>query len=82
MESIIFGSPLLLTLYGLAFLICIFDLIKRDSGYILSLVSAAIFVGTTVYACLLGAGYVEISIVTLIFLALTLTVFFVHREGK
>ncbi len=82
MEIVIFGSPLLLTLYGVALLICIFDLIKRDSGYILPIASAGIFLGTTVYACLLGAGYVEISIVTLVFLALTLTVFFVHREGK
>lgn len=82
MESVIFSSPLLLVLYGVAILMCIFDLIKRDSGYIFPMLSAAIFVGTTIYALLLGAGYAEISIVILVFLALNLSVFFVHREGK
>ncbi len=82
METVIFASPLLLTLYGVALLICIFDLVKRDSGYFFPILSAALFVGTTVYACLLGAGYAEVSIVTLVFLALNLTVYFMHREGK
>lgn len=81
MDSVILSSPLLLVLYDVAMLICIFDLIKRVTGYIFPILSAVIFVATTVYAILLGAGYVEVSIVVLIFLALNLGVFFVHREG-
>lgn len=79
MESVIFSSPLLLILYGVAIFFCIFDLIKRASGYIFPVISAIIFVGTTVYAFLLGAGYVEVGVVVLIFLALNLGAMFVHK---
>lgn len=72
MECVIFGSPTLMLLYGAALLICIYDLVRRASGYVFSVLAAAIFVGTTVYAFVLGAGYEEVGIVTLAFLALNL----------
>ena len=82
MESIILNSPLLLLLYGAAILMCIFDFIKRNLGYIFPMLSAVIFVGATIYALLLGAGYVEISNVILIFLALNLSLFLMHKWDK
>ena len=82
MESVIFGSPLLVFLYGIAALICIFDLFKRASGYVFPLLSAVLFVGTTIYAMLLGANYEELGIVVLIFLALNLTVYSRHKGDK
>lgn len=81
MESVILGSPVLLILYGLALLLCIFDLIRRASGYLFPILSALIFVGATVYAFLLGAGYEELGLVTLIFLALNIGDF-VRTGGK
>lgn len=79
MESIIFASPVLLIMYGVAILICIFDLIKRASGYVFPILSAAIFVGATVYAFLLGASYEEVGIVILVFLALNLVSYMRHK---
>lgn len=81
MKSVILGSPVLLILYGLALLLCIFDLIRRASGYLFPILSALIFVGATVYAFLLGAGYEELGLVTLIFLALNIGDF-VRTGGK
>jgi len=82
MTSIVFSSPLIAILYAIAALFCIFDLIKRASGYVFSIISAVIFVGTTIYAFLLGAGYEEVGLVALIFLMLNLAVFFRHRGDK
>lgn len=82
MTNVIFGSPLLIGLYAVALLLCIFDLVKRASGYVFSIISAAIFTGTTIYAALLGAGYYEIGLVALVFLALNLGAFLRHRGDK
>lgn len=72
MDSVIFSSTPLLVLYGAAILLCIFDLIKRASGYVFPVISAVIFTGTTIYALILGAGYEELGIVVLVFLLLNL----------
>ncbi len=72
MESIIFSTPLLLILYGVALFLSIFDLFRRASGYLFSILSALLFTGATCYALLLGASYEEAGLVTLVFLALHL----------
>lgn len=82
MEGVIFSSTLLLVLYGTAILLSIFDMVKRASGYLFPVLSVIIFTGTTVYALLLGAGYDEVGLVTLIFLLLNLTSYMRRRGGK
>ncbi len=79
MESVILGSSLLVVLYGIAMLICIFDIFKFASGYVFPLISALIFAGTTAYAVIIGASLEEIGAVTLVFLALNLVAFIRNR---
>lgn len=82
MESVIFSSTLLLVLYGIAIILCVFDLIKRASGYVFPVISAVIFTGTTIYALILGAGYEEVGIVTLVFLLLNAGAYVRNRGDK
>ena len=79
MESVIFSSTLLLILYGIALILCIFDLIKHASGYVFPILSAMIFVGATIYALILGAGYDEVGIVVIVFLLLNLCSYARHK---
>ena len=72
MDGVIFSSTILLVLYGIAIGLCLFDIIKRASGYVFPILSAMIFTGTTVYAFILGAGYEEAGLITLVFLLLNL----------
>lgn len=73
---------MLIVLYGVALLICIFDLIKRASGYVFPILSAAIFIGATVYAFLLKASYEEIGLIVLVFLTLNLSAYLRHKGDK
>ncbi len=80
-DSVIFNSYLLVAGYGVAALICIFEIIRPSSGYILPAVSAVIFVATTIAALLLKADLTEVILFVLVFLALNLTSFG-RRGGK
>ena len=66
-ESVIFNSPILLVLYGIALALVLFNL-KNRTGAVLTYVSAALVVGTSAYAILLGASLWETAIVIVIFL--------------
>ena len=82
MESVIFSSPYLLVAYGIALFFCIFDIVRRSSRYVFLLLSAVICIGTSIAAFLMGAGYTEIGIVMLVFLALNLISFIRHKGDK
>lgn len=71
-SSVIFNSPILLVLYGLALAIALFELVNRSTGFVLPIVSLAIVIGTSIYAILLGATLFEIAIIVLVFLLLSL----------
>lgn len=81
MKSVIFSSEILILLYGAAILLCVFDLVKKASGYVFPVLSAVVFSGATVYAVLLGAGYEELCLVTLMFLMLNLGTYAKRRGG-
>ena len=70
-ESIIFNSPILLALYGIALVLVVYDLRNR-SGAILPYLSAAIVVATSAYALILGAGLIETAAVMTAFLIVNL----------
>lgn len=72
-DSIILNSPLLLTGFIIAAVLCVFDIIKPSSGYVLPLISAVICVITTIGSLLAGAELTETCVAVLIFLALNLT---------
>jgi len=74
MESFILTTPILLVLYILSLLLCIYDVVRKTSGYVFPLLSALIFTGTTAYALILGAGFEETGLVVLIFLSVNLGV--------
>ena len=69
---VIFNSPILLCLYGLALALALFELFSKTTGYILPIISFAIVVGATIYGLLLGAGLFEVIIILLIFLLLNM----------
>jgi len=81
-ESVLLNSPVLLIGYDLALFFCVFDLVKRSSGYVFPVISIVLCVITTVGAYLLGCSHQEISSVILIFLILNLTVFIKKGDKK
>ena len=82
-ESVIFNSPLLLICYGTALLLCVFEIKKRISGYVLPILSALVCLLTTAYALLKGATLYETSTIILIFLIVNLSVYSKNgRENK
>ena len=81
MTGIILNTPILIILYGIAFFFCVYDLIKKATGYVFPLLSAGIFVCASVYAFLLGAGFAEVAAVALLFLLLHLISENVHTGG-
>ena len=70
-ESIIFNSPILLALYGIALVLVVYDLRNR-SGAILPYLSAAIVMGTSAYALIIGASLFETAAVICIFILINL----------
>lgn len=70
-ESIIFNSPILLALYGIALVLVVYDLRNR-SGAILPYLSAAIVMGTSAYALIIGASLFETAAVLCIFILINL----------
>ena len=71
-ESVIFNSPLLLILYGVALAVAIFELVTKTTGYVLPLLSLAIVVGASIYALLIGASLFEIAIILMVFMLISL----------
>jgi len=71
-DSVIFNSPLLLVLYGIALALALIELKIKATGYVMPIISFAIAVGTSIYAILLGAGLFEIAIPLVILLLLNL----------
>lgn len=80
-ESVIFNSPLLLCGYGIALFLCVFDLVKRSSGWVFPLLSGLFCLVTSGFALLCGAELTEAGTVLLVFLALNLLAYCVG-EGK
>ena len=66
-ESVIFNSPILLVLYGIALALVLFNL-KNRTGAVLTYVSAALVVCSSAYALLLGASLWETAVVIVVFL--------------
>ena len=73
-ESVIFNSPLLLMLYGLALAANLLGLSKK-TGFFLPVFSACIAVVATALALLHGASLYEAVLVLLIFLLINLRAF-------
>ena len=71
-DSVIFNSPLLLILYGIALALALIELKIKATGFAMPLISFAIAVGTSIYAVLLGAPLFEVAIPLVILLLLNL----------
>lgn len=82
MESVILNSPIILIGYGLALFFCIFDIVKRSSGYVFPLISVFICLGTTIYALICGATMYEVGSVIILFLVLNLSAFKGNKRDK
>lgn len=80
-DSLLLNSPLILICYGIALFLCVFELFKRSSGYVIPIISACVSIATTAYALVAGISATEAIIVILIFLILHLTVFSGKRGG-
>lgn len=72
MESVILSTPLLWIGYGIALFLCLFEISKKSTGHVFSVISLLLVLGNTVYALILSASYYEAGIVILIFLAINL----------
>lgn len=68
MDSVILQTPLALVLYGIALALCLFDRHYKASNGILTVVSTALAVASTVYALLMGAPLVECATVLMVFM--------------
>lgn len=80
-DSVIFGTPVLIALYGAALLLCVADIVKHVFGHALQISAAVVFVAATTYALLLGAGLAEVGAVSLVFLCVN-AVSFVRHGGE
>ena len=74
MESVIMQSPLTMILYGLALFLNLFDRYYKMTRGVMTLVSAAVCVGATAYALVIGAALFECAAVLLVFLLLNMGV--------
>lgn len=53
-DSVLLNSPLILICYGIALFLCVFELFKRSSGYVIPIISACVSIATTAYALVAG----------------------------
>lgn len=74
MESVILQSPLAIILYGIALFLNLFDRHYRMTRGWLTIVSAAVAIGATAYAILIGTSLWECATALLIFLLLNMGV--------
>lgn len=66
-ESVIFSSPILLILYGVALVITLFERRKR-TGAVLPWVAAILVMGTSGLAVVMGASLLETAAVIVVFI--------------
>ena len=81
-NSVIFNSPILILLLITALFLCVFDMEKRVSGYVLPLLSILITIGTLTYAMLLGATMYEVATVFILFASVNLLAYGGKGESK
>lgn len=74
MDSVMFQSPLVLFLYGIALFLNLFDRHYRASKGWMTVASAFFAVGATAYALIIGASLWECAMVLLVFLLLNMGV--------
>lgn len=73
-ESVILQLPLALLLYGSALFFCLFERRYRATRGVFFLLSAALALGASAYALIMGAGLWETAAVLLAFLLLNMGV--------
>lgn len=73
-ESVILQLPLALLLYGTALFFCLFERRYRATRGVFFLLSAALALGASAYALIMGAGLWEAAAVLLAFLLLDMGV--------
>lgn len=71
MESVILSSPLILSLYIIAFGLSVFGLVKK-AGFPITLVAVLLFAGITAYALISGATLYEAGTVAVLFFIMQL----------
>ena len=70
-ESVIFNSPILIVLYGIALAVTLFEKRNRTNA-VLSWAAAILVLGTSGFAMILGASYLETAAVVVLFLMIQL----------
>ena len=73
-ESVILQLPLALLLYGTALFFCLFERRYRATRGVFFLLSAALALGASAYALIMGAGLWETAAAVLAFLLLNMGV--------
>lgn len=73
-ESVILQLPLALLLYGTALFFCLFERRYRAAHGVFFLLSAALALGASAYALIMGAGLWETAAAVLAFLLLNMGV--------
>lgn len=73
-ESVILQLPLALLLYGAALFFCLFERRYRATHGVFFLLSAALALGASAYALIMGAGLWETAAAVLVFLLLNMGV--------
>ena len=74
MDSTILQLPLVMILYGVALMLCLFDRSKKATGGLFTILSTALAVVGTVYALLMGTPLTECATVLMIFMLLNMGV--------
>ena len=74
-EFTIINNPIILILYSIALCLCVLEVVKKFTGYILQIISAVIVIATSAYAIFWGVNFYEVGCVLIIFLILNLLSF-------
>ncbi len=70
--SVILSTPILWIGYGTALFLCLYEILKKATYNLFSLLSIVLTLASTVYALILGASLYEVGVVILIFLVINL----------
>lgn len=79
---VVLNSPYLICLFAVALILNVYSLVKKLNGYVLKIVSVALFLFGAVQAFLWGAKLQEMLVVTLVFLCVNLLSFGKYDEGN
>ena len=76
-ESVIFNSPILIVLYGIALAVTLFEKVNR-TGAVSAWIAAMLVVGASTLSVIMGASLVETAAIIVLFIIINL----IKKKGE